>query len=220
MHRRAVSAGKIIGVAAIAVIPLLVHVAIATSMWPPLIVAIPILELVLLAGIAAFRRPARLLWLIPVLAVLGFALARGALSRIGVAAIPGIPHALAYSSLLFVFGASLLPGHEPILTRAVTAVRGPLPPEMIVHTRRVTFAWCGFFAGQLLVSLVLFLRAPIETWSFFINVLNLPLVVAMFGMEWGYRILRFRSYPNDTFADVMRVLAKTTETGSRQAGPV
>lgn len=220
MRRWGVSPGQIIGVAVIVVIPLAIHIAIAYALWAPLIIAIPLAELLLIAAIAAYRRPALIKWLLPMIALLGLIWFAGGFSWVSAAAIPGIPHALAYSSLLFVFGSSLLPGREAILTRAVGAVRGPLPPEIVAHTRRVTAVWCGFFAGQLIGSLILFIWAPIETWSFFINVLNLPLVVALFVIEWAYRTLFYRHYPQDTLSDVVRIVAKTRLNRTRQADSV
>jgi len=50
--------------------------------------------------------------------------------------------------------------------------------------------------------------------------LNLPLVILMFVVEGLYRFLRFRNFPLDSFSDIVRVVAKTTEKGSRQANAV
>jgi uncharacterized membrane protein len=220
MSRRAVAAGKAIGVAVIIAAPLAIHAAIATSTWTQLIVAIPVAQLLILGTIAAIRDPARIKWLGPLALALGFLIYWAERSGLSLTAMPGLPHAMAYAALLFGFGYTLLPGHEAILTRVVNAVRGPLPPELIVHTRRVTFAWCCFFAGQIIMSAVLYVFAPLEVWSFFINVLNLPLVVLMFVVEGLYRFFRFRDFPMDSLSDILRVVAKTTEKGARQADPV
>jgi uncharacterized membrane protein len=217
MTLSAVAAGRVAVFAVVVLAPLAIHAAIATSRWTELVVLIPAAQLLILGAIAVIRDPSRMKWLAPigVLAVIGLVMAGRA--GISLTLMPGIPHALAYTSFLIGFGYTLLPGHEAILTRVVGAVRGPLPPELILHTRRVTFAWCCFFAGQLVLSLLLYLYAPLEIWSFFINVLNLPLVVLMFVLEGLYRLYRFRDFPLDSVSDIIRVVAKTTERNARRA---
>jgi uncharacterized membrane protein len=220
MDRRARVAGKVIGIAALVVAPLVIHAAIATSTYPNLVVVVSVAQLLILGIIAVIRDHARLKWLGVVAAAAAFAIVWAERSELSLSAMPGLPHALAYSALLFGFGYTLLPDHEAILTRVVNAVRGPLPPDLIVHTRRVTLAWCCFFAAQLIGSVVLYFFAPLVVWSFFINVLNLPLVVLMFLVEGLYRFFRFRNFPMDSLSDIVRVVAKTMEKGSRQADTV
>jgi len=220
MGRRAASVAKILGIILVIAAPLAIHAAIAWSQWTQLIVVIPLAQLAILATLAAVRDPARIKWLGPLAVLIAAGIFWAERSGVTLTAMPGLPHAMAYAALLFVFGYSLLPGQEAVLTRAVTAVRGPLPPAMIVHTRRVTLVWSCFFAGQLLGSLVLYLFAPLEVWSFFINVLNLPLVILVFVVEGAYRFYRFRDFPMDKLSDIIRVVHKTTEKRSRQADAV
>jgi uncharacterized membrane protein len=215
MTLSAAAAGRVAAFALIVLAPLAIHAAIATARWTELVVLIPAAQLLILGAIAAMRNPSRTKWLAPIGIVAGIGLVMARRAGISLTLMPGVPHALAYASFLIGFGYTLLPGHEAILTRVVGAVRGPLPPEMILHTRRVTFAWCCFFAGQLLFSLLLYLYAPLEAWSFFINVLNLPLVVLMFVLEGLYRLYRFRDFPLDSVSDIIRVIAKTTERRTR-----
>ncbi|HEY3920314.1 MAG TPA: hypothetical protein VGL83_21185 [Stellaceae bacterium] len=220
MARGVASAGKIVAIALILMAPLAIHAAIASAAWTPLIVVIPIVQLALVGGIIVMRDRTRLKWLGPLALLLAVVVIWAARAGISLTALPGIPHAIAYATLLCVFGYTLLPDHEAILTRVVNAVRGPLPPALIVHTRRVTFAWCGFFAAQLVASVALYLFAPLEVWSFFINVLNFPLVVLMFVVEGLYRFLRFRDFPMDRLSDITRVVAKTMERRPRQVDTV
>ncbi len=210
MAPAAVLARQIAGVMLIVVAPLAIHLAIATSSWTALIILIPVLQLMVLAAFAVWRDPGRGRWLGPLALAFTLGIAWAEHAGFRLTAMPGIPHALVYSSLLIGFGCTLLPRREAILTRVVIAVRGPMPPDMILHTRRVTFAWCFFFAAQLAGSLILYLFAPIEIWSFFINVLNLPLIVLMFVFEGAYRYFRFRNIPLDRLSDLMRVVARTT----------
>jgi uncharacterized membrane protein len=210
MAAAAVLAKQITGVLLIAVAPLAIHLAITTSSWTGLIVLVPVLQLLALAAFAAWGNPSRLRWLGPLVLVAVLGIAWAERSGFNLNAMPGVPHALAYSSLLIGFGCTLLPGREALLTRIVVAVRGPMPPDVIRHTRHVTIAWCCFFAAQLIGSLVLYLSAPLDIWSFFINVLNLPLVVLMFLLEGTYRYFRFRDLPLDRLSDIRRIVAKTT----------
>ena len=217
MYRRAVSAGKLLGVLALLVAPVAIHYAIMTSNWTPLILVVPLLQLAVLGIAAGARHPARVKWLAGAGALLIVGVLWAESRGLDFTVMPGIPHAIGYLLLLATFGVTLLPGHVPLLTRVVVSVRGPLPPDLLAHTRRVTLAWCCFFAGQLIVSLALYLFAPLEIWSFFVNVLNIPLVLLMFAVEYGYRVYRFRDFPHDSFADMLRIVAKTAKARSRQA---
>jgi uncharacterized membrane protein len=102
-------------------------------------------------------------------------------------------------------------GREPLITTVAWKVRGALTEEMVAYTRRVTWAWCFFFAGQLVVSLALFLFAPDTVWSLFINVLDLPLVATMFMLEYAYRLRRFWNYSHGSIADVVRIFTEQPE---------
>jgi len=118
----------------------------------------------------------------------------------------GVPHALAYSSLLILFGASLLPRREPIVTYFARKIHGPPSTEIQKYTRHVTWAWCVFFGLQLLGSAVLIVLAPVAWWSAFVNVLNAPLVVVMFLSERLFRPLWLVNPPFEHFADIRHMV--------------
>jgi uncharacterized membrane protein len=122
----------------------------------------------------------------------------------GIFASSAIPHAIAYISVLTVFATSLAPGHKPIITIFAERSRGELLPSVARYTRRVTWAWCVFCAGQLLGSLGLLLFAPAQVWSTFVNVLNLPLLVAMFCGEFAWRKWRHGA-PKERLIDGFRM---------------
>jgi uncharacterized membrane protein len=123
-----------------------------------------------------------------------------------VAASTGLTHAAVQISLLAAFGSTLAPGREPLVTQIVRKARTtPPPPEMLSYARFVTQLWCGFFILQLVISLVLLIAAPLPVWSFFINVLAVPLVIALFLLEFAYHTWRFRHLPRSKFADLVRV---------------
>lgn len=134
----------------------------------------------------------------------------------GRAAAYGIPHTAIYLSLMWLFGQTLRQGHEPLITRLARRVHGTLSPELATYTRRLTIAWCVFFAAQLVTSALLFKFAPLNIWSLFINILNFPLLALMFIGEYGYRRIRHRRFPHATLYDGIRAFsndaARSTET--------
>jgi uncharacterized membrane protein len=119
----------------------------------------------------------------------------------------GVPHALIYAGLLALFGASLRPGREPIVTALSRRMSGAVSAERAAYTRGVTWAWCAFFAAQLLTSLALSLLAPRVAWSFFVNLLNLPLLGLMFLGEHTVRPFLLKNAPRYSVADVRRFIA-------------
>jgi hypothetical protein len=125
----------------------------------------------------------------------------------GLMAASGVPHALIYAGLLALFGASLRPGGEPLVTALSRRMYAVVPAEMASYTRGVTWAWCAFFAAQLLTSLALFLLAPRAAWSFFVNLLNVPLLALMFIGEQRVRPFLLKNAPRHSLADVRRFIA-------------
>ena len=117
-----------------------------------------------------------------------------------------VPHAMAYLALLALFATSLQPGREAVITILARRSRGYLPTEVVRYTRRVTQAWCWFFVAQLLGSLVLLLFAPLQVWSLFINLCNLPLIGVMLCAEYVYRQWRHAARPPERLIDMFRIV--------------
>ena len=126
-------------------------------------------------------------------------------------AVSGLTHAAAYLIMLWYFARTLRDGKEPLITRVARSVHGSLSPEITAFTRRVTVAWCAFFSAQILVSTLLLVFAPLEIWSLFVNLLNLPLLVLMFVAGHLYRALRFPGY-RVSIAGVLRAFAEVTSS--------
>lgn len=131
--------------------------------------------------------------------------------QLGLAAAYGIPHTAIYLSLLWLFGRTLVRGREPLITSFARRIHGSLPPAMEAYTRQVTLAWCVFFIAQPVISAVLFTWAALDSWSLFVNVLNLPLVALMFAIEYLYRLARHRDFPH---ASIMKGVQMFTEHSS------
>lgn len=186
----------------------LAHLAISgdgSGMWRLALLAVPLLAL---AGWAIARSAHRAWWLLILLlagAGIGLLEQRG---NLGMAAAYGVPHAAANGLLLWWFVRTLQDGSEPLITRVARRIHGALSPRIETYTRQVTIAWCVFFALQVAVSLFLFAFAPLETWSMFVNVLNLPLLVLMFAGEYLVRVVRFPDHPRVSVTRMLRAFAK------------
>jgi uncharacterized membrane protein len=115
-----------------------------------------------------------------------------------------VPYLTVYVVLLWLFGRTLAAGRQPLVTRLATHVHGELPAPMLRYTRQVTWAWCIFFAAMATTSTLLFLLAPLPVWSMFNNLLNLPLVVAMYLGEYAWRLWRFPDFSHASIATVFR----------------
>jgi uncharacterized membrane protein len=135
----------------------------------------------------------------------------------GILVSSAVPHAIAYLSILAIFAASLLPGRKPIVTIFAERSRGTLPPSVLRYTRRVTWAWCLFCAGQLLGSLLLLIFAPAAVWSAFVNLCNFPLLVAMFCGEFAWRTWRYGAWPRERLTDGFRMAGQLKATVGHDA---
>jgi uncharacterized membrane protein len=116
--------------------------------------------------------------------------------------------------LLWFFGRTLVPGREPLVTAIARFVRGRLDPEVAAYTRRVTWAWCAFFAANAAVGAVLAALAPLAVWSLYTNVLATPLFVLMFAGEYAYRRRRFPTLQHFSPLAVFERLAKAGYFGA------
>jgi uncharacterized membrane protein len=92
-----------------------------------------------------------------------------------------------YVLMAWTFGRSLLKGRMPLCTEFADKIHGPLTEQELRYTRSVTWAWTGFFLGNLGMTFALFSFASLQTWSFFVNFISLPLVALMFVVEFLVR---------------------------------
>ena len=90
--------------------------------------------------------------------------------------------------LFITFGRTLITGQQPLCTRFAEMLHTePLTLQHEVYARQVTVVWTIFFAMMALTSTLLFFLAPLTIWSFFANILTLPLIALMFIAEYGVR---------------------------------
>lgn len=144
-------------------------------------------------------------------------LSLGSLFRTGFVMASAITHWTIYGGLLLTFGLTLRPGREPLITAMARRLHGPIPHELIVYTRHATIAWCCFFATQLTTSITLFLFAPLVIWSFFVNVLDIPMVVAMFSAEYMCRLHCLRNPPRHSLAMILEMVAEVRKPRAEPA---
>jgi uncharacterized membrane protein len=107
-----------------------------------------------------------------------------------------IQHAGSHALLGIWFGGSLFPGPsggQPLITRLATRLHGPLPPPIARYTARVTGVWTAYFLLMALASCLLFAFGSIRAWSILANLVTLPLVVAIFIVEY---LVRLRLHPD------------------------
>lgn len=95
--------------------------------------------------------------------------------------------------LAIVFGRTLAPGHDPLVTRFARLLHRELPPEVVTYTRKVTIAWTVFFATLFVLSCALYLGGFLAAWSVLANIASPILVGAMFVVEY---VIRHRVLPD------------------------
>lgn len=106
-----------------------------------------------------------------------------------------LPPVLISLSLLVLFGRTLLPGCEPLITVIARLEQGgELPPELVSYTRNLTWIWTGFVAAMMLEAVLLAAYASLELWSLVTNILNYVFIVTLFVGEYIYRTVRFPNY--------------------------
>ena len=92
-----------------------------------------------------------------------------------------------YSLMAASFGVSLLGRRVALCTQLADKVHGPLTPQEVRYTRRVTAVWALFFIWITGATVGLFLLAPLRIWSLFANFCVLPLIGLMFVAEYAVR---------------------------------
>src|SRR5215469_456411 len=103
MAARAAVAGRVIGIVGLIAAPVALHLAITRSHSALVVLAIAAVQIAALVLAFGRRNPGAVKWVAAGLAVLLLALIAARTSW-GLAAMPGIPHALAYAGLLIAFG--------------------------------------------------------------------------------------------------------------------
>jgi len=187
--------------------PLITHFALTAEQWGATAYALILGQTVagLWLVLTKLRPPYRYL---AAAALLGCALTLALLHlRSGLVLSTFLPHALVNLALFILFALSLRPGHMAVITGMSRQIHGDLPPRIDRYTRRVTWVWCLFFLFEWTGSALLLALAPIAWWSFFVNVLNAPLIVILFVGEKLTRSFWVTNPPRERLADIVQMVA-------------
>jgi len=192
------------GIAAVVVYQVGAHYAAATPGAHGVGLAMALVPPLAIALVAAARSTQRA-WLVPlwVLACGALWIARSPLARHFEWGLY-IEHASFNLMMAMLFGRTLVAGRVPLCTQFAAVVHGTLTPRIARYSRQVTVAWTLFFLATAAVSTLLFATAPIVTWSTFANYLSLPLVGAMFVVEYLCRRIVLRGEPRSSLFDAVR----------------
>jgi uncharacterized membrane protein len=148
-----------------------------------------------------------------------FGLSAIGLVKLSFITVSAVMHWGLYASLLATFALTLRHDRTPLITAMAYRLHGTLTEEMIRYTRWVTIAWSAFFATQLTTSISLFCFAPLAAWSFFVNVLDIPLVAAMFAAEYAVRIRVLVDPPRHSLSMIVRMVSQCMHEASPAAAP-
>jgi uncharacterized membrane protein len=120
-----------------------------------------------------------------------------------------LPPVLIPAAVGWMFARTLLPGHTPLIERLARGFHAPLdpPPEIIVYTRSVTWAWVWLLAAMactnalLIVNGVLDLLGRAPPWpaspaffAWFSSTGTYLLIGGMFIVEFAVRVWCFPDY--------------------------
>ena len=120
-----------------------------------------------------------------------------------------IPPAVIFAALFVFFAQSLRVDATPVVTRFAEVIRAEeLSPEIRAYTRKATIAWSVFFLAMLMISLLLGLWAPLETWSWFSNFLAYVLIAVMFIAEYLVRRHSLQDHVDYSFIQFLRNLRR------------
>ena len=142
----------------------------------------------------------------------------GGILKIGFVTASAVTHWGIYSGLFLTFTLTLRPDRDALITAMARRLYGTIPDELARYTRRVTWAWSCFFVAQLAMSVALFFFAPLVVWSFFVNILDLPLVAAMFLAEYLCRVRCLSDPPKHSLTDIIRMIADVRKSTEEPAG--
>jgi uncharacterized membrane protein len=145
------------------------------------------------------------------------ALSFGVLFKFGFVTVSALTHWTIYGGLLLMFARTLRRGREPLITALARRMHDDFSADLARYTRRVTIAWTCFFAVQLVASIALFCLAPLVVWSFFVNVVDLPLVAAMFLVEYACRLRCLRNPPRHSLAAILNMVAELRKPQAERA---
>ena len=138
----------------------------------------------------------------------------------GLPGVAALSHGVIYLGVGLLFGLSLRPGQEALVSRLARRVEPDPTPAVLAYARGVTWLWTGFCAAQIAVSALLLATAPLPVWSIFVNVLGGPLIGLTFAAEYALRRWRFRHMRMASLAETVRAFRRRDAIGAVPAACV
>jgi uncharacterized membrane protein len=118
--------------------------------------------------------------------------------------------------MLWTFGSSLREG-PPMAERFARIVEDDLPEFTLAYCRKLTIAWCVFFALNATSTGVLAVVAPVGWWALYTGFMSYGLIGLLFAGEFILRKVWFRNYTDGAVDRGFAALfpAERTENGRR-----
>ncbi len=105
-----------------------------------------------------------------------------------------LPPILMMLLILYPFVRSVMPGNTPLITRFYQLSKDENNPEVQSYTDKLTWIWIVFIVLLLINIIALTIFAPLQTWSLFTNFINYLLLLALFVLEWLFRLFWFKKW--------------------------
>lgn len=105
-----------------------------------------------------------------------------------------LPPIIMISLILYPFFRSVMPGNTPLLSRFYQMTEQQYTPDAMTYTKHVTWIWVIVIILLLLNTLFLTFFASLQTWSLFTNFINYILMLALFIVEWLFRMVWFQKW--------------------------
>jgi len=173
-----------------------------------------------LAALRKGRRTALIVWAALCAAFVTLALV-GYFAYPGIAAVVLVPPVLVNAFLLYIFGVSLLPGRQPLISRFRHLVRGTEPAGEASYTRRLTLAWALLFLVMTVAAIVFAVfsdTADLAVWSWTVNIAGPALGVGFFVGEHLLRPLRYGG-PSSPLTTLRVIMRPSSWVGPRPEAP-
>lgn len=168
-------------------------------------VALALAPLSLAVVLGLWRMPQRWLALIIGLALAGLLVWLWPTLSHRIATLYFLEHMGVYTLLSVYFTRTLRGPGDSLVTQLARRVHGgELSDKQVRYTRRVTLAWSLFFATMVVVSVGLFLWAPLPVWAAFATLLGGPLIGAMFVIELMVRRWVMRGEASGSLRDTLK----------------
>ncbi len=131
-----------------------------------------------------------------------------------------VPNVLVNGSLFLFFARTLRSTETALITRLALRVHGAIPAPIRAYTRTLTYVWSAFFLFSIAASLALYFFVSFEAWSLFTNVYALPIMLAIFALEYLYRRLRFPWFEHVSIMAGIKAFTSLADTKKTDAVPV